>query len=183
MVQARALDRYIDYVRKQHPHSGLVLVGHSAGGVLARLYMVQHDEDAFAALITIASPHLGSRSAEVGIEIGERARGWMAHLFGREMLDLRWGLIRDLRIERPHNLLGWLNHQPHPPALYTAIVRESRGHDDPPGNLLVPAWSQDMNHVYALHGEARTVRVPRGHGLSAEDGRLLARLLEQLRHV
>jgi triacylglycerol lipase len=182
-TQARMLDRYIDFVREQHPYSALVLAGHSAGGVLARLYMVQHDEDAFAALVTIASPHLGTRSAGLGVAASERMLAWMADLFGAETLDFHWRLFRDLDIERPDNLLGWLNYQPHPPALYTSIVRQADDHYDGFGNLLVPAWSQDMNHVFALRGRARTVTVPGGHGLRAADGHLLVKILGQLQRV
>jgi triacylglycerol lipase len=183
LTQAQVLDRYIDFVREQHPYSALVLAGHSAGGVLARLYMVQHYRQSFAALVTIASPHLGTHSAELGGTFAEGAFGWLADLVGEETLDFHWGLIRDLRIERLDNLLGWLNHQSHPPAIYTSIVRQPDGHLVDLGNLLVPTWSQDMNHVYALHGRARTVRVAGGHGLRTSDGRLLVRILEQLRHV
>jgi pimeloyl-ACP methyl ester carboxylesterase len=183
LVQAETLDSYVSYLRRRYPHSGLVLAGHSAGGVLARLYMVQHHDEPFAALITIASPHLGSRSAELGAEIGERTLGWMADLFGRKTLEFHWGLVRDLRVERPYNLLGWLNHQPHPRALYVSIVRKSDAGKDPAGNLLVPAWSQDMNQVFALHGRVRTIAVDAGHGLRAADGRLLARILGWLRRA
>ncbi len=183
MTQARMLDRYVDFVRERHPYSALVLVGHSAGGVLARLYMVQHDEEPFAALVTIASPHLGTQSAELGVAAGEQALAWLADLFGEAALDFHWRLLRDLSRERPGNLLGWLNYQPHPPALYTSIVREEGDHYGGLGGLLVPTWSQDMNHVYALRGRVHTVTVCGGHGLSATDGRLLVEILEQLQRV
>jgi triacylglycerol lipase len=126
MVQAQRLGRYIDFVRERHPYSALILAGHSAGGVLARLYMVQHKAQPFAALITVASPHLGTPIADLGLAAGERALSWMATLIGKDALDYSWGLFRDLEVERPHNFLGWLNHQPYPPAIYTSIVHEPR---------------------------------------------------------
>jgi len=157
---------------------------HSAGGVLARLYMVQHEAQAFAALITIATPHLGAPIADSGLAAGERALSWMATLIGTDALDYSWGLFRDLEMERPHNFLGWLNHQPHPPAIYTSIVHEPRApYVRSLSDWLVPAWSQDMNDVYALHGRTDTIVVSADHGLCAADGRLLIRILERLRHV
>jgi hypothetical protein len=50
-------------------------------------------------------------------------------------------------------------------------------------DLLVPAWSQDMNYVYALHGLAATTLIRGSHELRTADGRLLVRILERLRHV
>jgi triacylglycerol lipase len=184
MVQAQRLGRYIDFVRERHPYSALILAGHSAGGVLARLYMVQHKAQPFAALITVASPHLGTPIADLGLAAGERALSWMATLIGKDALDYSWGLFRDLEVERPHNFLGWLNHQPYPPAIYTSIVHEPRApYIRSLSDWLVPAWSQDMNDVYALHGRTDTVVVSADHGLCASDGRLLVRILERLRHV
>jgi triacylglycerol lipase len=184
MVQAQRLGRYIDFVRERHPYSALILAGHSAGGVLARLYMVQHKAQPFAALITVASPHLGTPIADLGLAAGERALSWMATLIGKDALDYSWGLFRDLEVERPHNFLGWLNHQPYPPAIYTSIVHEPRAlYIRSLSDWLVPAWSQDMNDVYALHGRTDTVVVSADHGLCAADGRWLVRILERLRHV
>ncbi|HKF96063.1 MAG TPA: alpha/beta fold hydrolase, partial [Gammaproteobacteria bacterium] len=157
MVQAQRLGRYIDFVRERHPYSALILAGHSAGGVLARLYMVQHKAQPFAALITVASPHLGTPIADLGLAAGEQALSWMATLIGKDALDYSWGLFRDLEVERPHNFLGWLNHQPYPPAIYTSIVHEPRApYIRSLSDWLVPAWSQDMNDVYALHGRTDT---------------------------
>lgn len=184
MVQAQTLDRYIHFVRAQHPYSTLILAGHSAGGVLARLYMVQHKAQAFAALITIASPHLGTPIANLGLAAGEQVLSWTRAFIGKGALDFSWGLFRDLEVERPHNLLGWLNHQPHPSAIYTSIVHETHApYIRSLSDWLIPAWSQDMNHVYALHGQVNTVVVSADHGLCAADGRLLVRILKRLRHV
>ena len=50
LVQARYLERYMAYVRVRHEGESLTLVGHSAGGVVARLYMVQHPKVRISAL-------------------------------------------------------------------------------------------------------------------------------------
>ncbi len=178
--QADQLAAYVRFVEQRFPDDPVILVGHSAGGVVARLYMVEHPQARVAALITIASPHLGTESAEWGAAAGSSPLGWFAPLVGGEVLNRSQGLFRDLARQRPDNLLGWLNRQPHPDASYVSVVRS--GNDDyfGLGDMLVPDWSQDMNHVPALRGRARTIVVKGGHGLRPEDGTLLVKILNHL---
>ena len=155
------------------------MVGHSAGGVLARLYLVRQPDSGVDALITIASPHLGTGSAELGAMAGQSPLAWVAPLLGGDTFNRSQSLFQDLVRERPGSLLFWLNRQPHPRARYIAIVRD----DDSLlglGEVIVPTWSQDMNNVYALRGWVRTITVPAGHNLEETDGRLLARILRYL---
>lgn len=182
-VQANNLAGYLEYIRYHYPGTALMLAGHSAGGVVARLYMVQHPDVAVAALITIASPHRGTESAELGLVVGQSPLALFAPLFGGEVFNRSQRLYSDLAREQPNNLLGWLNHQPHPPASYASIVRSKDDETFGLGNLIVPAWSQDMNQVYALRGRAWTIRVNGGHALSADDGRLLVKILARLNNV
>ncbi len=177
--QLQHLENYLDHVRHRHPHESLTLVGHSAGGVLARLYLVRHPAAKVTALITIASPHLGTRSAELGAMAGESPLGWIAPLLGGSTLSRSQSLYRELVRERPGTLLFWLNRQPHPDARYVAVVRREDSLLGL-GDFVVPTWSQDMNNVYALRGRVHTLPVAGGHGLQAEDGRLLARILRRL---
>lgn len=183
LAQAGLLARYVAYLEARHPGTEFVLVGHSAGGVVARIFMVQHPQTRVSALITIASPHLGTESAELGNAVGRSPLAWFAPLVGADTLNRSQALYRDLARERPNNLLGWLNHQPHPDAIYVSIVRTEDDETFGVGNLLVPAWSQDMNRVYALAGRARTLARPGGHGLGPEDGRVLLSILERLGQV
>lgn len=179
LVQERQFAPYINEIRSRHAGESLYLVGHSAGGVLARLYMVQHPEVRISALITFASPHLGTASAEAGLLAGQSLLGWMAPLFGAEDLNRSQGLYYDLAREQNGNLLYWLNRQPHPPARYFAVVRREGGFFGM-GDLVVPPWSQDMNNVAALRGRAVTLRVDGPHNLLPADGRLLLDILMQL---
>ena len=78
MMQHRYLEQYLDVIRNLYPHESLLLVGHSAGGVLGRLYMVTHPDKPVGVLITIASPHLGTESAEIGVMAGDSPLGWLA---------------------------------------------------------------------------------------------------------
>jgi pimeloyl-ACP methyl ester carboxylesterase len=183
LMQAGLLARYIEHLEVRHPGTEFVLVGHSAGGVVARAFMVQHPKVRVSALITIASPHLGTESAELGNVVGRSPLAWFAPLVGAGTLNRSQALYRDLARERPNNLLGWLNHQPHPDAIYVSIVRTQDDETFGVGDLLVPAWSQDMSRVYGLAGRARTLAGPGGHGLGKDDGRLLLRILERLQRV
>jgi len=179
LVQERQLAPYISEIRSRHAGESLYLVGHSAGGVLARLYMVQHPEVRVSALITFASPHLGTASAEAGLLAGQSLLWWMAPLFGAEELNRSQGLYFDLAREQNGNLLYWLNRQPHPPTRYFSVVRRE-GSFFGLGDLVVPAWSQDMNNVVALRGRAVTITVDGPHNLMPADGRLLLDILRRL---
>ena len=176
MVQLRYLEQYVDVILNLHPYESLILVGHSAGGVLGRLYMVEHPDTPVAALITFASPHLGAESAEIGAMAGNSPLGWIAPLIGGGTLNRSQGLYTDLVRERPGSLLFWLNRQEHPSSRYISIVRGDDGLLNF-GDLLVPAWSQDMNQVAALRGRASKIVTQGGHGLNKQDGELLLEIL------
>jgi len=177
MVQLRYLEQYLGVILNLHPYESLILGGHSAGGVLGRLYMVEHPDTSVGALITFASPHLGTDSAEIGAMAGNSPLGWFAPLIGGSTLNRSQGLYYDLVRERPGSLLFWLNRQEHPSSRYISIVREDDGLLNF-GDLVVPAWSQDMNQVAALRGRAhRRIVTQGGHGLTRQDGELLLQIL------
>lgn len=180
LAQHGFLEQYLAFIRHQNPHDSLILAGHSAGGILGRLYMVQHPEAGVDTLITIASPHLGTDTAEIGVAVGQSPLAWITPLIGAEVFNRSQGLYRDLVREQPGSLLFWLNRQEHPSARYISVVRKEDGVLGT-GDLVVPAWSQDMNNVYALRGRARTVTADGNHGLTASDGALLVRILDRLR--
>jgi triacylglycerol lipase len=171
VVQAQWLDFYLRTLQAKHPDNSLILVGHSAGGVVARLVMVVSGIP-IAGLITIASPHLGTDKAEWGSRLSHSPLGWITPFLGLETLNRSKQLYRDLSRETPANLLFWLNRRPHPKAFYVSIVRV--GGDD-----WVPVYSQDMNDVVALRGLAMTVKTVGTHSLRPADGPLLASLLNK----
>jgi len=178
--QLRTLAPLLTRIQNRHPGESLILVGHSAGGVLARLYMVQHPDSAVRMLITIASPHLGTASAEVGLLAGDSPLGILAPLLGAEELNRSRGLYYDLAREQAGNLLYWLNRQPHPRARYVSVVHRDGGWF-PLGEAVVPDWSQDMNNVIILRGRAQTFYLEGGHGLGPADGRLLLDIVARVR--
>ena len=157
MYQLAQFKHTIDWMQRTPARDRLIFVAHSAGGVLGRLYMVKYPESKVAVLITFATPHLGTESAELGVALGQSPLGLFSRLFGPEhdLLGRSQGLLTDLIRERPGSLLFWLNRQPHPKARYISVVRDENL--SLVGDMVVPTWSQDMNQVYAFAGKVAGV--------------------------
>lgn len=177
LTQAEALTQYVRAIRRHHPEQPLILVGHSAGGVVARLFLVQEQPTDVQALITFASPHLGTDTAEIGLMITESPAALLEPLLGDDTFSRSRRLYADLVRERPGTTLYWLNRQPHPNLRYVSVVRS--GEALLSSDLMVPAESQDMNKVPALVGRSEVFRTEGGHELGPSDGALLVRLLRE----
>lgn len=167
--QARLVSAYVHAIAARDPGEKIVLVGHSAGGVAARMAMVVGRDPAVSALITIATPNLGSGLADAASAVSRSPVAWVAPLAGAGALNRSRLLYRDLGEESPWNLLGWLNRQPHPDARYVSVVRAG-------GDRVSEAWRQDLRLVPALGARAQAVVTPAAHGLVPADGRLVADL-------
>lgn len=176
--QAKQLDQYLEYIRHAHAHEQIILLGHSAGGIVARNYMVQTQSEDVTALITIASPHLGTNNAQLAQSISENVLSWVYGVPGVEKLYRSQGLFFDLIPNRSDNLLAWLNVQEHPQARYFSIVRQET--DDAVQDFIVPSWSQDMNEVYALRGRSETHTLKAFHALSKKDAQVIKSILIDL---
>ena len=176
--QVKRLDQYVKYVRNKHADEQIILVGHSAGGIVARLYMVQKPQSDLTALVTIASPHQGAKNAELAQVVSENVLVWLDGIPGVEKIYRSQGLFFDLSPNRTDNLIGWINYQEHPQARYYSIVREDS--NDHLHDYVVPSWSQDMNNVYALRGRSNTYQIKSLHGLSTKDGEILKTILIDL---
>lgn len=175
-VQAQQLANYLQLLQQRHPQNSLILVGHSAGGVVARLVVLNPQPQKVQGLISIASPHLGTDKAELGVMATQSPLSWFAPFFGMEALNRSSQLYLDLVRETPSSLLFWLNRQPHPNIFYASIVRVNEQNE---ANSIVPAYSQDMNNVPALRGKSVSVPSVGLHSLQFSDGILLAKLLQQ----
>jgi pimeloyl-ACP methyl ester carboxylesterase len=181
-LQAEILRNMLRLVAQQHPDEALILVGHSAGGVVARMALVQGGISVPKALITIASPHLGTLRAVEALDETDDAfpLSIFKAFFAGEIYDVlrdSWAVLLDLTPEWPGNLLYWLNRQPHPPIRYVSIVRTG------PvglGDELVPAFSQDMNNIQALNGKSKTRLFSASHALQPLDGNVLAEIMAEL---
>jgi hypothetical protein len=101
---------------------------------------------------------------------------------GLSTLNRSMGLYADLQPEHPGSLLFWLNRQPHPrDAHYFAIIRGTDPSISSDG--LVPAFSQDLNPVLALRGQAQVLPSLGNHTLQPADAMLIMRSLMALKQV
>jgi pimeloyl-ACP methyl ester carboxylesterase len=182
LIQADLLARMLEALERRHEGEPVILVGHSAGGVVARIALVRGVVKRPKALITIATPHLGTlRAVEALEETDDPFPICMVKTFFTGDLydilrDSRQVLL-DLTPERPGNLLFWLNRQVHPDIDYVSVVRSG---PMGVGDELVPVFSQDMNNIEALKGRSRVIALPVSHTLQPADGRVLVDLLGSL---
>ena len=185
MLQARVLISELNFIRNDHPKESMTLAGHSAGGVVARLAIIQKDAPKVDRLITIGSPNLGTSRAIQGLEIADSKPffcpgpgvDFLKSMVGGESYDyLRYsrGALIDLVPAGPGSLIDWLNHQPHPDIEYHSVIREIPAQG---GDELVPSFSQDLNRVPVLQGRATVYLTPAGHSLNPEDARILLSIL------
>lgn len=171
-IQADVLNATLDIIKQSYPDKKVILVGHSAGGVVARMALVRHQLQNIKALITIASPHTGTARADQALDITENHGPFnMVKSFvgGNKYNALKHsrGLMFDLQHPRPGNMLYWLNGQVHPDIHYASIVRlNNKGYA---GDYYVPGFSQDMNNVPALRGRSSTNATPTSHFLVKQD--------------
>jgi pimeloyl-ACP methyl ester carboxylesterase len=180
-IQADVLKRTIDIIRQRHKNEKIILVGHSAGGVVARMALIRHRLQNISALITIASPHLGTGRADQALDVTSNHGPFnivKSFVGGSDYDALKHsrGLFVDLRHPQPGNLLYWLNMQPHPKILYASIIRLNNG---VVGDELVPGYSQNMNNVPALRGWSATFVTPTSHFLVRQDADTILSILEQ----
>ncbi|MGD9785162.1 MAG: esterase/lipase family protein [Hyphomicrobiaceae bacterium] len=175
-LQARVLGDALVEVASRHSGEPLHVVGHSAGGVVARFAAVTDQRVKPATLLTIASPHLGTATAEVGSMIGNSPLSWVAPFFGASTINRSQALYQDLWRERPGTALGWLNRQPHPDMRYISVLRTNGG-APLAGDSVVDGVSQDMNAVPALARRSEVYVTAGGHGLNPGDGILIADLI------
>jgi triacylglycerol esterase/lipase EstA (alpha/beta hydrolase family) len=187
MEQARFLGGMLAAIAQRHPTDAVDLIGHSAGGVVARLALVNYGAGTVARLITIAAPHLGTERASEALDatddsglFGGIKRWYVKRKVGADMyrtVQSSRGVLVDLSPPVPGNLLYSLNARPHPDIVYIAVVRGAAY--GLPGDQVVPAPSQDLRRVPALNGRA-SIRVMAGdHQLTWQDGLLLGELVSR----
>ncbi|MDH3526361.1 MAG: alpha/beta fold hydrolase [Gammaproteobacteria bacterium] len=183
LVQAFQLRQILQSVSQLHAGESIVVVGHSAGGVVARAALVRGQARNVKALITIATPHLGTYRAEQALDATDIPFPFsiVTDVLGGEAYDTAMrsrSLYVDLVRPRPGSLLFWLNNEPHPDIQYFSIVR---GNDAVlSGDYVVPGYSQDMNNVPVLRGKSSRISIPREHGLDVLDGNVIVTLLDSL---
>lgn len=183
MAQADILTLILNDVRQRHPDEPIILVGHSAGGVIARAAIVRQRQPNVRALITIASPHLGTYRANQALTITNNHGpfNFVKRFVGGDdyvALQHSRALMRDLQPIRPGDFLDWLNAQPHPDIAYVSVIRTQP--NGLAGDSLVPGYSQDMNNVVRLRGRSATYGTPTSHYLTHDDSFTLLDILKTL---
>lgn len=82
---AAALDRLVERTLRETGAPKVILVGHSLGGLVGREYLIQRGGERVAALITLATPWLGSpiayRALRYGWDLGLKLPGTRWSLF------------------------------------------------------------------------------------------------------
>jgi len=184
-IQASHLMAEINFIHMLYPTESINIAGHSAGGIVARLVILQKNELPITSLITIASPNLGTHRAVDALNLihekplfcpGPGLEFAKTMFAGNNYNYLKYSqnVLIDLQPENFNNLLGWLNKQNHPNIKYHSVIRVNPGLS---GDELVPAFSQDLNQIRSLRGKANSYFTQTGHSLNAADGILLANIL------
>ncbi len=182
-TQEQLLSRYLQHLFSQRGEV-ITLVGHSAGGVVARLYVLDPRHVPVNGLITIAAPHLGTPAANIAYLAGNSPLGVMADFAGGDELREARGLFTDLKEEKPNTFLYWMNHQPHPDIHYASIIRSNEKISKiNKFDFIVPPFSQDMNNVWALQGISGTAVVTEGHSLNGKDGAIVLEVLNVMQRL
>ncbi len=167
------------YAQRKEP---LTLVGHSAGGLVARLFLLDPKRVPINGLITIATPHLGTPTADIAYLAGNSPIGMMISMVGEDTLQDSSGLLSDLKEEKPGSFLFWMNRQPYPNIHYASIVRNNKMISKPDKfDFIVPAASQDMNNVWSLRGRSGVAITSSNHALSYQDGWVVLNILKQIK--
>jgi triacylglycerol lipase len=179
-IQVMQLQSILNAIEKAHPDEPVIIIGHSAGGVAARAALVLGSGKNVKSLITIASPHLGTVRAEQALDATDIPFPFsmVADFFGGETYHIARhsrSLYLDLMRPYPGTFLYWLNAQPHPDIKYISVVRAQTAAGW--GDYVVPAYSQDMNNVAALHGKSSLVTIPGRHELAPADGGVILDML------
>lgn len=179
-IQESLLAKYLAHLYSQR-HEAISLVGHSAGGVVARLYILNPAHQPVNTLITIAAPHLGTPAANIAHLAGNSPIGMMTSMMGEDTLQNARGLFSDLKEEKPYNFLYWMNRQLHPDIHYASIIRNNKSIKRPKQfDFIVPPESQDMNNVLALKNRSGVAYTTQSHSLNHKDGLVV---LEVLRYI
>jgi len=177
--QSQILSTYLRSISviRQQP---LTLVGHSLGGIVARHYLVNNAMTPIDALITIASPHLGSPIAKLAKLATKTPIDDLAKSAGHKALKNSKQLLSELKPEKTNSFLYRLNHQPHPNIFYLSIIRKNGKTVPGKFDYVVPPYSQNMNNILALKGKSALFLTNKGHGLTELDGWIIARFMKKI---
>lgn len=169
LVQSHLLSQTLYQLRSLGHTQPFSIIGHSAGGLVARATLVKQPELNIQRLITIATPHRGASIARLAALFSNSPMGAFAGMAGMDDFADADKLFKDLRPEKKSRLLQWLNYQPHPLAAYASVIHM--------GDDIVKPRSQDMSPILGPFNNGLSIPTQGGHGLNPLDGDILAALL------
>jgi len=169
-VQANVLSIQLEQLKKHH-NEPIILIGHSAGGVVARYLTVTRKDLNIKSLVTISSPHLGSNIAFIS-NMATGVMPFTSFIPVFDIYDEAKGLYGNIR--RRSIFLKQLNQQQHPDICYVSIVRDS----SIMSNMVSTQHSQNMNNVMALRGKSHVIMSHRHHDLNPVDTRYIAKSID-----
>ncbi len=175
-TQAYVLGFYLKHLYEQRKEP-LVLIGHSAGGVVARAWLTMPQAQPTKALITIASPHLGTPLADLAALSVKTPLNEAVRILGLKNFRKSKAVFSDLQKEKQGNFLYWLNRQQHPDIRYVSVIRRQKTGLLKKFDYVVPRKSQDMNNVWAIRGHSAVLLTEGDHYLSETDGTYIKDLL------
>jgi pimeloyl-ACP methyl ester carboxylesterase len=161
VYQAKVLSSQLQLIKAKHDEP-IIMVGHSTGGVVARLLLTSENNLDIKGLISISSPHLGSNMAFISNIIS----GAMPFLGELPMFDtLSESKVLYGNIRRRSPLLRQLNVLSHANVCYVSIIRSKSFMSD----MISTQHSQNMNNVPALRGRSFVIPSHSSHGLRPYD--------------
>lgn len=184
LTQAAVLNEFLASLRLAESQEPVVLVGHSAGGLVARAailqqpWLAQRYKFNNLALITIATPNISTDRAFFGARLLRTPLGLVPPFLGLGALSAGTRLLEELGDARPGSLLFAFNTTAHPPLRYVSLVRSNA---IPFGDFLVPSFSQSLAAVPAIAQAypVETIATGSGHFLEFSDGVILRQILAQ----
>jgi pimeloyl-ACP methyl ester carboxylesterase len=179
-VQAYRLGQYLNhlYALRNEP---IIFVAHSAGGIVARFYLITAAHVPAQSLITIGTPHLGTPTADFALLTSRSPVAMMLKVTGQDTIRDSRALYANLKTAEPDTFLYWLNQQSHPAIPYVSVIRSNKNKTRlSKYDFFVPAENQNMNKVWALRGQSLTYLTEEDHFLSGKDGLFLVDILASL---
>jgi len=184
-IQSTVLLNAVKTIKGKHSGDRIFLAAHSAGGLAARLMLLNPDAPKISKLITIATPNLGTSRAVQGLDYAE-SKPFFCPGPGIDFLKTAAGgdKYRYVKYSRPAivdmlpaqygGFIHWLNSQPHPAIQYYSIVKIADGY---PGDEMVSAVSQNLANVKMITSKVVTIDTRSGHALNPQDGYILESIL------
>lgn len=146
-VAVDELGLVLQRVQQQWPGKPVYLIGHSRGGLIARKYLQENSKCKIAGLVTLCSPHRGTRLAEFGSYLTrsgpllarilpQKAQGALGLALQRLAIFLQSQAIDELKPDSP--FINSLTRPPDTatlsiggtsPALFTLYLRVKYGQD------------------------------------------------------